>query len=991
MASLRNLLQLVLLCAVVERAGGHNAYSAPIKWVYTPMGSDYIEMYVTSDDTHAFVAASDEGSMSQMYAISLEDGTLNWNTGTGAMAVEQPVTYGGLVYSVAGQNPSVLRCFPAESSQQQNLWSWNDHRSSSIILSSVSVAPSHNLVYVVSVGCFTEDSNSIRDLPTVHTLFALWISGDQKGKVAWQHELSSGVGGLDPMHPPLAPTYDKDTDRVFAAGAINLFAFDPVTGDVLWKVDGLPVVAAATVTQNIAIVSVVEDGDPSVKGYNTSSGVHVWCMHTQSVASRASVFTDGSGRFAYSTTSWTSLVGTQPAGVHAINPPHLTFGGYSTSKDACANGTGFIVTLDGAFATPESCRDGCHDQHCNATAFTWFRDSSCKCRLDQVWETVDDQDAVSGKWLYPSSNWSLTQEKVGWSQPTVKDETVYVSASNTTHEMVFGLRGGRGEVEKMWMHTVELPTEARMWMQPTPPAVSASTLSLLVGSQNGSVFSYCIDNTTPVPPVFPTPAPPESNPWYTQTRCIVGITLGVTVLLLLVCFCGCTTNQSNLDSPARKYQMVSKLGSGSYGVVYLVRRRQDKALCALKYLNCDSDEQQERALLEFTTMRQYQGHPNMIRVIETFMNWQDVSTEERLNEERPLLSPAGLNGGGVESFLEEIKKFSNPKYVCLLMPFYKRGDLKQFAMSTPDPIPEDLLLDFTAQISSLMQHFHDRDEPLIHRDLKPENVLMSDDCRSVIVTDFGLAKKMHNQYCCTRAGTLCYMAPECWAHHYGKEADMWALGCIMYAVAMKRLDEHNIRVMFSEALQVENFQRSVEAEMTAAGYPLLGTVVASLLEPDYHVRPPASSVLMWLKVPKYDPNDPSPPVRAPSSKISIPPLTARHAPKPFAPRISSHDAHNCSSHHHGYYTSSVSETVGSGLAPHLTHVRPAHLRADERLPVVPNNRVAATDTHERDHVSVQCDDEQSSSNSTSSGPSKPLPTPVPGMAGVMRIQAHHAA
>ena len=134
----------------------------------------------------------------------------------------------------------------------------------------------------------------------------------------------------------------------------------------------------------------------------------------------------------------------------------------------------------------------------------------------------------------------------------------------------------------------------------------------------------------------------------------------------------------------------------------------------------------------------------MIRVIETFMNWQDCSNEEKHprhgvnadGEARPLISPAaGLNVGG--PFVEEIQKvrlllydlsptshhfppqFSNPKYVCLLMPFYKQGDLKHFTLSQPEPIHEEFLLDFTAQISSLLQHFHDRDEALIHRDMKP--------------------------------------------------------------------------------------------------------------------------------------------------------------------------------------------------------------------------------------------------------------------------------
>ena len=290
----------------------------------------------------------------------------------------------------------------------------------------------------------------------------------------------------------------------------------------------------------------------------------------------------------------------------------------------------------------------------------------------------------------------------------------------------------------------------------------------------------------------------------------------------------------------------------------------------------------------------------------------------------------------------------------------------------------------------------------------------------MIVTDFGLAKKMANQYCCTRAGTLCYMAPECWAHHYGKEADMWALGCIMYSVAMKRLEEHNIRVMFSEALQVENFQQSIEEELTAAGYPLLATVVASLLEPDYHLRPSAFDVMQWLKVPLYNPEDPQPPVRAPSSMISIP-RPRMNAPKPFAARISSRQAHTDMQSESSSGSTEGSTPVMPVRPMHVapvpnTHVAPvpnaAPIRYISPVPSAPlqpaQSAQPAQPTHTAPHgagrvsmhpanpfagIQVHDDDDiveapvsPTSSCDSLTLPSKPLPAPVPGMAGMIRVQ-----
>ena len=343
-----------------------------------------------------------------------------------------------------------------------------------------------------------------------------------------------------------------------------------------------------------------------------------------------------------------------------------------------------------------------------------------------------------------------------------------------------------------WRNDVELETAGLAVGY--GPSINSVEVVFPSRGKGGSVIAF---QTSKIPPPI---IPPSPTPWYKQAGYLSSLIVGsIALIVLVVCICLSKNERGGLDhaSPGRKYQVITKLGSGSYGVVFLVKRKADKVPFALKYLSCDSDEAQERALLEFRTMRTFQGHPNMIRVQETFMNWKDSSqcSEERSKEVEPLL--------------DDIRKFGSPKYVCLVMPFYRQGDLKKFVLETEGSIGEELLLDFTAQICSLMEFLHSKEPPLIHRDLKPENILLTDDCKSVVVTDFGLAKRMHNQYCATRAGTLCYMAPECWAHHYSKEADMWAIGCILYSVATKRLEEYNIRVMFSEALQTESFQPSV--------------------------------------------------------------------------------------------------------------------------------------------------------------------------------------
>ncbi|XP_076356756.1 serine/threonine-protein kinase PLK2-like [Tachypleus tridentatus] len=73
---------------------------------------------------------------------------------------------------------------------------------------------------------------------------------------------------------------------------------------------------------------------------------------------------------------------------------------------------------------------------------------------------------------------------------------------------------------------------------------------------------------------------------------------------------------------------------------------------------------------------------------------------------------------------------------------------------------------------------------VIHRDLKLGNMLLSDNME-VKIGDFGLASHIVTEGCRKRSvcGTPNYIAPEVLSMEgHGKEADIWAIGCIMYAM-----------------------------------------------------------------------------------------------------------------------------------------------------------------------------------------------------------------
>ena len=205
----------------------------------------------------------------------------------------------------------------------------------------------------------------------------------------------------------------------------------------------------------------------------------------------------------------------------------------------------------------------------------------------------------------------------------------------------------------------------------------------------------------------------------------------------------------------QEYEMIRRLGGGSFADVYLEKEKSTGELVAIKVLK-----------------KKYRKFDDCVEL-------REVKSLQKLQKD----SLAGQKG--IDNIIKLKQIVFEKKTGTLNLVFeYMETDLYELMKKrSPGKLSEEEIKDITYQ--TLCGLFHMHKYGFFHRDMKPENLLLTG--KKVKIGDFGLAREIrsippYTEYVSTRY----YRAPECILRstNYNSPIDIWAMGCIMAEMYM---------------------------------------------------------------------------------------------------------------------------------------------------------------------------------------------------------------
>ncbi|CAN6615596.1 hypothetical protein TRVA0_006S01640 [Trichomonascus vanleenenianus] len=209
-----------------------------------------------------------------------------------------------------------------------------------------------------------------------------------------------------------------------------------------------------------------------------------------------------------------------------------------------------------------------------------------------------------------------------------------------------------------------------------------------------------------------------------------------------------TRGQQHPGLPAR-YQFVTDLNKGSYGVVSLFR---------------DSEAPVDDNLVAIKSI--FKSNPQHLHLHEEAR--QEIRVHKLLGNSHPHI-------------VKLLDHYETPECTYLVMEYYPNGDLYEAIRGERGPSHIESIRQFMLQLIDAVEFCHSKG--IYHRDIKPENILIGTN-HMVKLADFGLAttSRICNEF---GVGSERYMAPELFDETYAMEynaekSDIWSIGiCLL--------------------------------------------------------------------------------------------------------------------------------------------------------------------------------------------------------------------
>ncbi len=214
----------------------------------------------------------------------------------------------------------------------------------------------------------------------------------------------------------------------------------------------------------------------------------------------------------------------------------------------------------------------------------------------------------------------------------------------------------------------------------------------------------------------------------------------------------------------------------------------------------------------------------------------DQKEIEEVSNEAKILS--SINSTHIVKYYESFLENNN---LNIVMEYCEAGDLGKLLDVKKNLVKylnEDLIWKYFIQISLGIIYLHSK--KILHRDLKSMNIFLTKN-NDVRIGDLGVAKVLQDTlFAKTYIGTPYYLSPEiCEELPYNEKSDIWALGCILYEMAMFK---HPFNANNQAALVMKILNGKYDP--IPKEYSIdLKIIIESMLEKDYNKRPSIFSIL----------------------------------------------------------------------------------------------------------------------------------------------------